>query len=77
MLSQPRGIKRKVTYANLPYSLRSRLDTIAAVNDVRRSFVITTVIAKSLGLSGEGLDYEDYIKRTNRRRRNTKIRRIK
>ncbi len=65
MIIQPRGYKRKYTGAALMLSIRRKLDQIAAVNNVSRSFVQATILAKALGIK-EQPDYE-VIARNQRR----------
>jgi hypothetical protein len=60
MLFQPRGYKRRPTYANLVLDIRRRLDAIAAANNVSRAYVITTLLARALHLTrSEETDYEE------------------
>lgn len=80
MLFQPKGLKRKAGYDNLPDEVRRRIEVIAAVNDVSKAYVKTTLLAKALNIHNKDYDYETYTrnrKRTNRERGHGQIRRIK
>ena len=80
MLFQPKGIKRHPGYDNLPMEVRKRIEVIAAVNDVSKAYVKTTLLAKALNIHNKDYDYETYSrnrKRTNRERGYGKIRRVK
>jgi hypothetical protein len=80
MRFQPRGFNRLHTYANLVLDIRRKLDAIAAANDVSRSFVITTLLARQLHITRPECDFEEYrsdSERDHDRRHYRQIRRIK
>lgn len=55
----------------LPQELEDKVATVAAYNGVSKRFIVTTAVAKLLGVLRKDYDYEEFaVKRVYRKRRN-------